>query len=231
MLGCGSEAIFIRSFLQPPLMTQACRGASSPPSHPHHGPHSSLGPRWVLLVCMALILLPFASAHGVDKPDEDEEDQEQVGMDDDHADAAEGLDHTTVMAIAYGASSLTFLFVWLSYSESNMVFPPHVIGFAKYSGLVHVLLGLHDPLLLLGGLGVFGLLAAPVVMKLEGSKATIARVGMVVLLASMFVAYFASSHGGSFLEDTIGLTTKAAEVLAIGSLLLLARTKHVPEEE
>ena len=47
----------------------------------------------------------------------------------------------------------------------------------------------------------------------------------------MFVAYFASSHGGSFLEDTIGLTTKAAEVLAIASILLMARTKPVPEEE
>ena len=182
-------------------------------------------------VCVALILLPFASAHGVDKPDEDEENEEQAGMDNDHADSTDGLDHTTVMAIAYAASSLTFLFVWLRWSESNMVFPPHVIGFAKYSGLVHLLLGLQDPLLLLGGLGVFGLLAAPVVMKIEGSKATMARVGMVVLLASMFVAYFASSHGGSFFQDTIGLTTKAAEVLAIASILLLARSKHLPEEE
>ena len=182
-------------------------------------------------VCVALILLPFASAHGVDKPDEDEENEEQAGMDNDHADSTDGLDYTTVMAIAYAASSLTFLFVWLRWSESNMVFPPHVIGFAKYSGLVHLLLGLQDPLLLLGGLGVFGLLAAPVVMKIEGSKATMARVGMVVLLASMFVAYFASSHGGSFSQDTIGLTTKAAEVLAIASILLLARSKHLPEEE
>jgi len=182
-------------------------------------------------VCVALILLPFASAHGVDKPDEDEENEEQAGMDNDHADSTDGLDHTTVMAIAYAASSLTFLFVWLRWSESNMVFPPHVIGFAKYSGLVHLLLGLQDPLLLLGGLGVFGLLAAPVVMKIEGSKATMARLGMVVLLASMFVAYFASSHGGSFFQDTIGLTTKAAEVLAIASILLLARSKHLPEEE
>ncbi len=182
-------------------------------------------------VCVALILLPFASAHGVDKPDEDEENEEQAVMDNDHADSTDGLDHTTVMAIAYAASSLTFLFVWLRWSESNMVFPPHVIGFAKYSGLVHLLLGLQDPLLLLGGLGVFGLLAAPVVMKIEGSKATMARVGMVVLLASMFVAYFASSHGGSFFQDTIGLTTKAAEVLAIASILLLARSKHLPEEE
>ena len=182
-------------------------------------------------VCVALILLPFASAHGVDKPDEDEENEEQAGMDNDHAGSTDGLGHTTVMAIAYAASSLTFLFVWLRWSESNMVFPPHVIGFAKYSGLVHLLLGLQDPLLLLGGLGVFGLLAAPVVMKIEGSKATMARVGMVVLLASMFVAYFASSHGGSFFQDTIGLTTKAAEVLAIASILLLARSKHLPEEE
>jgi hypothetical protein len=68
-------------------------------------------------------------------------------------------------------------------------------------------------------------------MMIEGSKATMARVGMVVLLASMFVAYFASSHGGSIFEDTIGLTTKAAEVLAIASILLLARSKHLPEEE
>ena len=221
----------MRSFLLCFLMTQPSRGALNTLSNSHRGPHSSFGLRWVLLVSVALMLLPFASAHGVDQPDEDEANEEQPGMDDDHAETADGLDHTTVMAIAYAASSLTFLFVWLKSSGSNMVFPPHVIGFAKYSGLVHVLLGLHDPLLLLGGLGVFGLLAAPVVMKLEGSKATFARVGMVVLLASMFVAYFASSHGGSFLEDTIGLTTKAAEVLAIASILLIARTKPVPEEE
>ncbi|MGB1623402.1 MAG: hypothetical protein ACPHX2_07045 [Candidatus Poseidoniaceae archaeon] len=177
------------------------------------------------------MFLPFASAHGVDKPDEDEENEEEAVMDDDHADSAEALDHTTVMAIAYVASSLTFLFVWLKWSESNLLYPPHVIGFALYSGVVHVLLGLQDSLLLLGGLGVFGLLAAPVVIEFEGSKATLARAGLAVLLAGMFVAYFASSHGGSFLQDTIGLTTKAAEVGAIVSLLLLARGKALHEDE
>jgi hypothetical protein len=177
------------------------------------------------------MFLPFASAHGVDKPDEDEENEEEAVMDDDHADSAEALDHTTVMAIAYAASSLTFLFVWLKWSESNLLYPPHVIGFALYSGVVHVLLGLQDSLLLLGGLGVFGLLAAPVVIEFEGSKATLARAGLAVLLAGMFVAYFASSHGGSFLQDTIGLTTKAAEVGAIVSLLMLSRTKTLSEEE
>ncbi len=187
--------------------------------------------RWLLLVCVALMFLPFASAHGVDKPDEDEENEEEAVMDDDHADSAEALDHTTVMGIAYVASSLTFLFVWLKWSESNLLYPPHVIGLALYSGVVHVLLGLQDSLLLLGGLGVFGLLAAPVVIEFEGSKATLARAGLAVLLAGMFVAYFASSHGGSFLQDTIGLTTKAAEVGAIVSLLLLARGKALHEDE
>ncbi|MEC7098640.1 MAG: hypothetical protein VXW74_04250, partial [Candidatus Thermoplasmatota archaeon] len=131
----------------------------------------------------------------------------------------------------YAVSSLTFLYVWLKWSESNLLYPPHVIGFALYSGVVHVLLGLQDSLLLLGGLGVFGLLAAPVVIEFEGSKATLARAGLAVLLAGMFVAYFASSHGGSFLQDTIGLTTKAAEVGAIVSLLMLSRTKTLSEEE
>jgi len=182
-------------------------------------------------ICVALILLPFAAAHGVEKPDEDEENDDQGGMDDDHANSAEPLDHTTVMAIAYAVSSLTFLFVWLKWSESIMLYPPHVIGFALYSGVVHVLLGLQDSLLLLGGLGVFGLLAAPVAVRIEGSTATLARTGLALLLAGMFVAYFASSHGGSFLQDTIGLTTKAAEVAAIVSLFVLARTKTLSEEE
>ena len=158
-------------------MVQPRQTAPCPPSNVRRGPRSSSGPRWLLLVCVALLLLPFASAHGVDKPDEDEEGEEQAGMDDDHAETLDGLDHTTVMAIAYAASSLTFLFVWLKWSDANMVFPPHVIGFAKYSGMVHLLLGLQDPLLLLGGLGVFGLLAAPVVIEFEGSRATLARAG------------------------------------------------------
>ena len=152
-------------------------------------------------------------------------------MDDGHADSAEALDHTTVMAIAYAASSLTFLFVWLKWSDSNLLYPPHVIGFALYSGVVHVLLGLQDSLLLLGGLGVFGLLAAPVVIAIEGSRASFARAGLALLLAGMFVAYFATSHGGSFLQDTIGLTTKVAELGAIVSLLLLARGKALHEDE
>ena len=212
-------------------MVQPRQTAPCPPSNVRRGPRSSSGPRWLLLVCVALLLLPFASAHGVDKPDEDEEGEEQAGMDDDHAETPDGLDHTTVMAIAYAASSLTFLFVWLKWSDVNMVFPPHVIGFAKYSGMVHLLLGLQDPLLLLGGLGVFGLLAAPVVIEFEGSRASLARAGLALLLAGMFVAYFVSSHGGSFLQDTIGLTTKVAEVGAIVSLLMLPRTKTLSEEE
>lgn len=212
-------------------MVQPRQTAPCPTSNVRRGPRSSSGPRWLLLVCVGLLLLPFASAHGVDKPDEDDENEEEAGMDDGHADSAEALDHTTVMAIAYAASSLTFLFVWLKWSDSNLLYPPHVIGFALYSGVVHVLLGLQDSLLLLGGLGVFGLLAAPVVIAIEGSRASFARAGLALLLAGMFVAYFATSHGGSFLQDTIGLTTKVAELGAIVSLLLLARGKALHEDE
>ncbi|DAC18528.1 MAG TPA: hypothetical protein HA276_01715 [Candidatus Poseidoniaceae archaeon] len=212
-------------------MRQPRQEAPTPPHRSRRAPRSSSGRRWVLLVCFALMLLPFASAHGVEKPDEDEENDDQGGMDDDHANSAEPLDHTTVMAIAYAVSSLTFLFVWLKWSESIMLYPPHVIGFALYSGVVHVLLGLQDTLLLLGGLGVVGLLAAPVVMNIEESKATLARVGLALLLTGMFLAYFASSHGGSFFQDTIGLTTKAAEVAAIVSLLMFARTKTWSEKQ
>ncbi len=130
------------------------------------------------------------------------------------------LSNSQVLIIAsLGAILVYFLFNKFLASR-QAVFPSSVVSLASFSGLVHILLGLEDSTLLLGGVGVMGLIAIPMVIKLDEQKGKLVSYSLILLIGVMFVAYFVSNHDLHYIsEDYLGIITKLIEITAIVVLL------------
>ena len=94
---------------------------------------------------------------------------------------------------------------------------PLMVGLAAYTGIMHLLLGMEDSLLLLGGFGVLGLLAVLMFIGLPIHQERLAVLGLCVVIVCMFVGYFLNNHDAHMiLEDRLGLTAKISELLLLG---------------
>ncbi len=136
------------------------------------------------------------------------------------------LSNSQVLIIAsLGAILVYFLFNKFLASR-QAVFPSSVVSLASFSGLVHILLGLEDSTLLLGGVGVMGLIAIPMVIKLDEQKGKLASYSLILLIGVMFVAYFVSNHDLHYiLEDYLGIVTKLIEISVVVVLVREMRSK------
>lgn len=100
-----------------------------------------------------------------------------------------------------------------------------MVGLATYTGLIHLLLGLDDTLLLVGGVGVIGLLVALVVVDLSPQRERFALLGLCGVTVAMFVGYFVSNHDPHMIfEDRLGLTAKLSELVLMGLLVRALRS-------
>ena len=136
------------------------------------------------------------------------------------------LSNSQVLIIAsLGAILVYFLFNKFLASR-QAVFPSSVVSLASFSGLVHILLGLEDSTLLLGGVGVMGLIAIPMVIKLDEQKGKLVSYSLILLIGVMFVAYFVSNHDLNYiLEDYLGIVTKLIEISVVVVLVREMRSK------
>lgn len=157
----------------------------------------SLNGTFVLGLCF-LFFLPLVAAHG------DE--------------TSSGLANYQILAIALGISLLAYIVAMKKFSAKMHVFSPLLFSLAIFTGIVHILLGLSDRLLLLGGVGVLGVLLLPIVLSMDERKSNLVRIGLSLVAISMFVGYFVSNHDLHYiLEDYLGITTKISEIaLLIG---------------
>ena len=91
---------------------------------------------------------------------------------------------------------------------------------------VHILLGLNDYLLLLGGVGVIGILVLSLLVNFSQWQDKMARLGLGLTVVVMFAAYFVSNHDIHYIaEDYLGITTKLAEL----SILVLLKKEWSQE--
>ena len=136
------------------------------------------------------------------------------------------LSNSQVLIIAsLGAILVYFLFNKFLASR-QAVFPSSVVSLASFSGLVHILLGLEDSTLLLGGVVVMGLIAIPMVIKLDEQKGRLVSYSLILLIGVMFVAYFVSNHDLHYiLEDYLGIVTKLIEISVVVVLVREMRSK------
>ena len=87
-----------------------------------------------------------------------------------------------------------------------------VFCLAVFTGLVHVLLGLNDPIMMIGGLGVFGILLLSFFGDLIDHRGLL-ELALATVLVSMFVGYFYVNRELDHITgDYLGIVTKLVEI-------------------
>lgn len=165
----------------------------------------------VFLTAMSLVcLLPLASAHG------DE--------------ASSGLANYQVLGLASAASLLAYALIAKKLVAVMEVFTPMIFALAVFTGTVHILLGINDGLLLVGGIGVLGILLIPIIISMDERKTKFAQLALGGVAIAMFIGYFVSNHDPHYiLEDYLGITTKLSEIALLVGIYKL-RTGYAEKE-
>tara|TARA_B110000914_G_scaffold97293_1_gene85529 strand:- start:1693 stop:2193 length:501 start_codon:yes stop_codon:yes gene_type:complete len=147
----------------------------------------------ILSGMLSILFVPLVSAH----------DGESSG----------GLTNFRIMLISIFISVTIYFLINRSLKIQTYLSSPLVFTLASFTGSVHILLGLNDYLLLIGGLGVIGILVLSLLVNLSQSQDKIVRLGLGIGVTVMFAAYFVSNHDIHYIvEDYLGITTKLAEL-------------------
>lgn len=173
------------------------------------GVNVTMNPRLVSLVLVMLGCLTTVSAHGGETSESVE-----VGL---------TAGQTLLFSLVGGLAAMQATSVLFNIRSANI--SPVMVGLATYTGLIHLLLGLDDTLLLVGGVGVIGLLVALVVVELPVQRERLAMLGLCGVTVAMFVGYFVSNHDPHMIfEDRLGLTAKLSELVLLGLLIRALRS-------
>ena len=133
--------------------------------------------------------------------------------------SASGPTNFQIMLISIVISTSIYFFITRFLDIQTYLSNSLIFALASFTGSVHILLGLNDYLLLLGGVGVFGILGLSLIVNFNQWQEKIARLGLGLSVTIMFVAYFVSNHDIHYIiEDYLGITTKLAELIIIISL-------------
>jgi hypothetical protein len=89
---------------------------------------------------------------------------------------------------------------------------------------VHILLGIDDSLLIVGGAGALSVTFFPLVSNFSKRIYQIADLALALTVLSMFIGYFVYNHNLHYiLEDYLGIITKLVEL----SILFILAKQHV----
>ena len=109
------------------------------------------------------------------------------------------------------------------------MFTPAVFSFAVFTGMVHVLLGINDRILLIGGVSVLAILFLSISSWMDQKKTKISRLALGGVTITMFIGYFVSNHDLHYvLEDYLGITTKLSEIALLTGIY---KTQVTPNKE
>ena len=145
---------------------------------------------------LTILSTPLVSAHGGESTD--------------------AFTNFQIILISIGISVSTYFLITRVLETQTYLSSPLVFTLVTFTGSVHILLGLSDNLLLLGGIGVIGILALSLFVNFSQWQEKIARLGLGLVVTIMLVAYFVSNHDLHYItEDYLGITTKLAELSII----------------
>lgn len=143
------------------------------------------------------------------------------------AGTSSGPSNIQILLISLSLSVVVFLLLRTKNSESFSVFTPSIFSLALFTGLVHVLLGMNDRTLLLGGGGVLAIIASSLLLTMNETRERIAQSSLGALSLFMFIAYFVSNHDIHYiLEDYLGITAKISEIGLIIGLIRNRKRSH-----
>jgi len=163
--------------------------------------------RTLIVVILTLFSLPIASAHGDGNP--------------------QAISNLYIMIISISTSLFSYMLLKKWFNFQSQIFTPLTFSLALYTGTVHILLGLDDSLLLVGGLGIYGILFLSIFAKLNQQNIHLSWISLLLILMSMFVAYFISNSDIHYIiEDYLGLSSKLSE----GLLMFLLYVRNNPSK-
>ena len=136
-----------------------------------------------------------------------------------HGDNESTMSNSSVLFIGIISS----FFVWSVGNEwlkmNSFIGGPVVFCLGVFSGTVHVLLGLDDLILMVGGIGVIVVLVASLIQNLKRFKVQL-RIGLGIVVSMMLIGYFVTNHDLHYIsEDYLGIITKLAEIGILQQLL------------
>ena len=160
---------------------------------------------------LTILSTPLVSAHGGESTD--------------------AFTNFQIILISIGISVSTYFLITRVLGTQTYLSSPLVFTLVTFTGSVHILLGLSDNLLLVGGIGVIGTLALSLFVNFSQWQEKIARLGLGLVVTIMLVAYFVSNHDLHYIaEDYLGITTKLVE-LSIIILLYKERKQDTSDSE
>ena len=167
---------------------------------------------YFLTMTIFVLSIPVVSAHG-------------------DAESSSILTNMQIFLISVSISAVVFLVLRANFPKKLSVFTPSIFSLALLSGLVHILLGITDRILLLGGVGVLAIIASPMLIKFNHARERIARFSLGGVSLLMFIAYFVSNHDIHYvLEDYLGIVAKISEIGVIIALVKLRKIAGTEEE-
>ena len=168
--------------------------------------------RYFLTLTIFVLTIPVVSAHG-------------------EAESSSTLTNMQIFLISVTVSTTVFLVLRTKFPKKLSVFTPTIFSLALLSGLVHILLGITDRILLLGGAGMLTIIASPMLIKFNDTRERVARFSLGGLSLLMFVAYFVSNHDIHYvLEDYLGIVAKISEIGVIIGLFKNRKIAGAGEE-
>ena len=168
--------------------------------------------RYFLTMTIFVLSIPVVSAHG-------------------DAESSSILTNMQIFLISVSISAVVFLVLRANFPKKLSVFTPSIFSLALLSGVVHILLGITDRILLLGGVGVLAIIASPMLIKFNHARERIARFSLGGVSLLMFIAYFVSNHDIHYvLEDYLGIVAKISEIGVIIALVKLRKIAGTEEE-
>ena len=132
-------------------------------------------------------------------------------------------DATVSTPMVLFVSIISSIFAWSAGSEwltkNSSIGSPLVFCLAVFSGTVHILLGLDDLVLMVGGVGVIGMLIASLIPTLKRFESQL-KLGLGLVVSTMIIGYFVTNHDLHYIsEDYLGIITKFAELGLLQQLL------------
>ena len=134
-----------------------------------------------------------------------------------------GNEATMSNSMILSVSIISSVFAWSIGSEwltkNSSIGSPLVFSLAIFSGTVHILLGLDDLILMVGGIGVIGILITSLIPTLKQLELQL-KLGLGIVVSTMIIGYFVTNHDLHYIsEDYLGIITKLAELGLLQQLL------------
>ena len=135
-----------------------------------------------------------------------------------------GLSNIQVLIIS-GALSLVFFLLFAVVKKYDVIVArSSLYSLVLFTSTVHILLGLDDSLLIIGGVGALSVTFFPLVSNFSKRFYQIADFALALTVLSMLIGYFVYNHDLHYiLEDYLGIITKLVEL----SILFILAKQHI----